>query len=190
MYKKSLIYVAIVLVVLFVGIKGFLSKSKKQANHEYISTVIYELNDSESGTGNEVGTVSIHDLDGKGVVIKVDSENMVPGEHGFHLHETNVLTPMSKDDGTIVLGGMSGGHWDPDNTGKHLGPNGNGHRGDLPFIIIDKDGKVNAEITNTRLLLNDFKGRALMIHVNTDNYTDTPPLGGSGSRMYAAPFSK
>ncbi|SFB74798.1 superoxide dismutase, Cu-Zn family [Brevinema andersonii] len=150
-----------------------------------LTAPIYQL--TKTGTGQKVGSITVSQA-GKEIAIKIVASNLPPGYHGFHLHETNTLTPSEKD-GKIVVGGNAGGHWDPDNTGFHGGPDGNGHRGDLPQLEVNPDGSVSQTIKNKKITLNDIKGRSLMIHAHPDNFSDHPePLGGSGARLYAAPF--
>jgi len=74
----------------------------------------------------------------------------------------------------------AGGHYDPANTGKHLGPQGEDHKGDMPVLSVDASGKA----TKPHLTVTDVKGRAIMIHSGGDNYSDQPaPLGGGGARI-------
>ncbi|MDE4951092.1 superoxide dismutase family protein, partial [Francisella tularensis subsp. holarctica] len=48
--------------------------------------------------------------------------------HVMHIH----INPSCEDNGIA-----SGGHWDQDNTQKHLGPyNDHGHEGDLPVLVV------------------------------------------------------
>lgn len=78
----------------------------------------------------------------------------------------------------------AGGHYDPDKTGKHLGPEGGGHKGDLPKITARADGSVKEVMYIKGLNAADFKDRSLMIHAGGDNYSDDPaPLGGGGARI-------
>ena len=35
----------------------------------------------------------------------------------------------------------AGGHLDPQHSGKHEGPDGMGHLGDLPVLVVNNDGK-------------------------------------------------
>jgi Cu-Zn family superoxide dismutase len=79
----------------------------------------------------------------------------------------------------------AGGHFDPADTGKHLGPNGDGHKGDMPVLIIDTSGKATKPIIIVpHLTLADAKGHSIMIHAGGDNYSDQPePLGGGGARI-------
>ncbi len=82
-----------------------------------------------------------------------------------------------------MLPWLQGGHYDPKNSGRHEGPYGKGHLGDLPKLIADEKGDVTMSVTAPRLKLKDLKGRTLIIHAGGDNYSDNPPMGGGGSRI-------
>jgi len=87
-------------------------------------------------------------------------------------------------DGKAVPALAAGGHYDPASTGKHEGPYGNGHLGDLPALYVAADGKATLPVLAPRLKVSDIKGRSLMIHAGGDNYSDAPALlGGSGARV-------
>ena len=78
----------------------------------------------------------------------------------------------------------AGGHYDPANTGKHLGPYAQGHLGDLPALYVDADGTATTPVLAPRLKLEDLAGRSIMIHAGGDNYSDSPKsLGGGGARV-------
>ena len=86
-------------------------------------------------------------------------------------------------DGVMVAGLAAKGHWDPDETNTHLGPFGNGHRGDLSRLVVDVDGNTTTTVVAPRLSVADLRGRALIVHAGGDTYSDTPPLGGGGARI-------
>ena len=79
----------------------------------------------------------------------------------------------------------AGGHFDPDATKKHLGPDAmGGHKGDLPVLKVAANGTAKASLLAPHLKLADVSGHALMIHAGGDNYSDLPkPLGGGGARI-------
>ena len=80
-----------------------------------------------------------------------------------------------------AAGMAAGGHYDPANTGKHLGPQGEGH---MPVLTVDASGKATKAVTAPHLTVADVKGRSIMIHSGGDNYSDQPaPLGGGGARI-------
>lgn len=138
---------------------------------------------SDDGIGASIGSIRAVDT-ADGVRFEPALSGLPPGEHGFHLHEHGDCGPQVKDD-RCVAGLAAGGHWDPDGTGKHLGPWGEGHRGDLPVLVVGADGRATTPTPPApRLRVADLYGRALVIHAGGDNYADVPePLGGGGARI-------
>lgn len=135
------------------------------------------------GVGESVGTVKI-ETNEYGLVFRPELSGLEPGAHGFHIHAKGSCQPEEKD-GEKVAAGAAGGHWDPNNAGKHGEPWGDGHMGDLPALIVENDGKATQPVLAPRLKsLGDIKGLALMIHKGGDNHSDHPqPLGGGGARV-------
>jgi len=135
-----------------------------------------------NGVGARMGAVRVEDS-AKGLLFDVELKGIPPGEHGFHVHEHADCGPKAQD-GKMTAAGAAGGHYDPKKTGRHAGPTGAGHLGDLPAIKADSEGRVNAHVVAPRLKMSDLKGRSLMVHVGGDNYADGPkPLGGGGARI-------
>lgn len=143
---------------------------------------------TDKGIGVELGKVTLKESKRGTLLLDLDFQNILPdGTHGFHVHENGDCGPAMKD-GKMVAGLAAGGHYDPAKTGKHLGPSGDGHLGDLPaiYVEIDEDGfkPVNHTLTAPRLKMADILGRSLVIHADGDNYRDDPlPLGGGGARV-------
>jgi superoxide dismutase, Cu-Zn family len=138
---------------------------------------------SAEGIGDEIGTIQLADS-ADGLVIETDLSNLPPGAHGFHLHTHGSCEPAHDDQGQMAAAMGAAGHYDPDNTGKHAGPEGDGHKGDLPVLEVAADGTAQVTLTAPRLAVADARGRALMIHAGGDNYSDEPkPLGGGGARI-------
>lgn len=138
---------------------------------------------SSDGIGKKIGTVKAEDSE-KGLMLKVNVKSIPPGEHGFHVHQHPSGEPSARPDGKIGAALSAGGHYDPDNTGKHSGPYADGHKGDLPFLTANKKGRINETVIAPRLAVADLKGRSIMIHAGGDNYSDEPlPLGGGGARI-------
>ncbi|SBV92989.1 superoxide dismutase, Cu, Zn [uncultured delta proteobacterium] len=129
-----------------------------------------------------IGTVVFTDTN-SGLAIKTDLNGLPPGAHGFHIHEKGSCEPAEKD-GKMTPAGAAGGHYDPQKTGKHLGPGGGGHAGDLPALIVAPDGTAKETMDIGGLTTTDIKGRAIMVHAGGDNYSDMPvELGGGGARL-------
>jgi len=50
--------------------------------------------------------------------------------------------------------------------------------------VADAAGRANTPVQAARLGMEELAGRALMVHVGGDNYSDSPdPLGGGGARF-------
>ena len=135
------------------------------------------------GVGSPAGTVSFEDTKW-GLLITPDLSGLPAGVHGFHIHEKAACGP-AEHEGKQAAGFAAGGHLDPKKTGKHLGPYASdGHRGDLPPLLVDSGGKATLPVLAPRLHVKDVKGHSIMIHEGGDNYSDQPkPLGGGAGRI-------
>lgn len=124
---------------------------------------------------NSLGVISVVETP-YGLLFLPQLKGLVPGVHGFHIHQNS-----SCDE----HGMAAGGHYDPGKTGKHRGPYDNsGHLGDLPALYVNADGSVTVPVLAPRLKsVAEIKHHALMIHEGGDTYTDAPNLGGGGARM-------
>ncbi|MGB8432837.1 MAG: superoxide dismutase [Cu-Zn] SodC [Burkholderiales bacterium] len=146
------------------------------ANADEVIVTINKIDGN--GVGAAIGTVTLSDGP-DGLVLKPDLKELAPGEHGFHVHGNPDCGAANN-----AAGMAAGGHHDPAKAGKHLGPKGSGHLGDLPALMVAADGSATQSMTAARLKVADVKGRSLMIHAGGDNYSDEPkPLGGGGARV-------
>lgn len=138
---------------------------------------------SADGAPQPVGSVTISES-AYGLIFTPDLKSLPMGVHGFHIHENGSCEAGVKD-GVKVAALAAGGHFDPEKTGKHLGPYADGHLGDLPALYVNMDGTSNNPVLAPRLKsLAQIKGHALMIHAGGDNHSDMPkPLGGGGERV-------
>ncbi|NWA04177.1 superoxide dismutase family protein [Pseudomonas gingeri] len=130
-----------------------------------------------------IGSVTISETE-YGLLFTPNLKGLPAGIHGFHVHENGSCEAGVKD-GVKVAGLAAGGHFDPEKSGKHLGPYGKGHLGDLPALYVTADGIANYPVLAPRLQkISQIKGHALMFHEGGDNHMDMPmPLGGGGARM-------
>lgn len=129
---------------------------------------------ADSGQGKAIGDILLENALG-GVLLTPNLHDLPPGVHGFHIHEK----PNCGDNGDAA-----GSHLDPAHTSQHEGPYKRGHLGDLPVLIVDKDGHATLPMLAPRFKLSDIKNHALMIHAGGDNYADQPEkLGGGGARI-------
>ena len=135
-------------------------------------SVVVEI--SETASGASIGSIRVEQT-ANGARFMPDLTGLTPGEHGFHIH-MNPSCGMAGQD--------AGGHYDPENTGRHEGPNGNGHLGDLPTLSVNPSGAATTPVVAPRVEVHDLDGRSLVIHAGGDNYSDTPAaLGGGGARV-------
>jgi Cu-Zn family superoxide dismutase len=135
-----------------------------------------------AGVGKTIGTITVSSS-ASGTILTPNLSGLTPGLHGFHVHQKPDCGPGEKG-GAMVPGLAAGGHYDPTGSGRHEGPYGNGHLGDLPALYVNEKGEATHPVLAPRIKVSDFKGRSLMIHAGCDNYSDHPKkLGGGGPRM-------
>lgn len=134
-------------------------------------------------SGKNVGSIMVDDSQ-YGAVFTPSLTGIPAGMHGFHIHENASCDPKIIAE-KKVIGGAAGGHFDPKKTGKHGFPwTNDNHLGDLPALSISAEGKGTYPVLAPRIKLADLQGRAVMIHVGGDNYSDHPhQLGGGGARL-------
>jgi superoxide dismutase, Cu-Zn family len=136
-----------------------------------------ELKDKD---GRVIGTALLQERSG-GVLVRVEAKGLTPGLHAVHVHS------VGKCEGPAFA--SAGGHFNP--TGKKHGlrsPEG-AHAGDLPNMLIEKDGAGRFEtmtdsftLSAGPLTLFDNDGSALVIHAAGDDEV-TDPTGNSGDRV-------
>jgi Cu-Zn family superoxide dismutase len=137
---------------------------------------------STTGVGTEIGTLTLRDTSG-GLAITANLADLEPGSHGFHVHQNPNCAPAGKD-GKMQAGETAGPHFDPEKTGKHLGPAKPGHKGDMPLLTVAEDGTATGTVVVPRLKVADVQRRSIIIHAGGDNFSDKPkPNGGSGNRV-------
>src|ERR1700739_4541524 len=111
------------------------------ASAAYAASAAMTMNTIDAtGVGKEIGTLVLSDTQ-TGLQITPQLVGLPPGDHGFHAHVNPNCGPGPGPNGQPAAGMAAGGHYDPANTGKHLGPYGEGHKGDLPALTVDTDGR-------------------------------------------------
>ncbi|MBI3507178.1 MAG: superoxide dismutase family protein [Proteobacteria bacterium] len=138
--------------------------------------------------GREIGSVAL--VEGpRGVVVNVQVREggLAPGRKGIHIHSVGTCA-----DG--AAGFVA--------SGAHLGApgllhgllNSTGDYGDLPNLIVGRDGSVEVEMFSNlisiggasgRGTLLDADGAALVVHQNPDDHA-SQPIGGAGPRLACA----
>jgi superoxide dismutase, Cu-Zn family len=136
-----------------------------------------------AGPGAEVGSVTIMDSP-QGARIVLDLHGLPPGQRGMHVHQEGSCAASKGPDGKLVPAGAAGPHFDPARTGRHMGPEGHGHLGDLPRVEVAADGAARATMTAPRIKdVSPLQGKALILHAGGDTYAEPPPNGGGGPRL-------
>ena len=134
----------------------------------------------KNADGKEIGKATLSSTKG-GVKVQVAAADLPPGKHGIHLHSAAKCDPPDFK--------SAGGHFNP--TEKHHGlhnPQGP-HAGDLPNLVVGKNGKAKATFTAKGATLGDGTGSlfggdgtAIVIHADPDD-EKTDPAGNSGARI-------
>jgi superoxide dismutase, Cu-Zn family len=142
-----------------------------------------ELKDQK---GKVVGTVLLLDTP-HGLLLRGALTGLPPGTHAIHFHETGKCEPPFKS---------SGGHFNPGKKNHGMLDPAGLHAGDLPNLVIPKNGKLEFELFAEDLTLADgpntvldADGTALVIHAKADDYK-TQPAGDAGDRIACGVITK
>lgn len=91
-----------------------------------------DISNTVKNEAKKIGTITFKNSQYGGLMIIPNLHGLPVGMHGMHLHAMPSCDHEGKD---------AGDHYDPNHTGKHLGPyNSNGHLGDLPTLYVDAKG--------------------------------------------------
>jgi len=114
---------------------------------------------------------------GTSVDVHVTATGLQPGSiHGFHVHDVGNCASADF---------MSAGdHFNP--THRPHGPQDHPHHaGDMPSLLADPSGKIDARFTLEGVTLggaDGFVGHAVVLHASADDF-DAQPSGNSGARI-------
>ncbi|MBV2130933.1 superoxide dismutase family protein [Arsukibacterium indicum] len=154
-------------------------RSPADADTDSNTLIVYMNRVTPDEVGAGAGTITVRQTS-DGLVFKPNLMGLNTGMHGFHIHQNPSCEPEMKD-GKRVAAAAAGGHYDPTNAGHHAGPDGDGHKGDLPMIEVDSTG-AQLEVTINGLTLSDLQNRSLVVHERRDDYS-SDPAGDSGARI-------
>ena len=133
-----------------------------------------------SSSGNNVSGTVVFVEEGRKVFVIAEVTGLKPGPHGFHVHE--------KGDCSAADFSSAGGHFNPRGRKHGLKSPDGPHAGDLPNMLVTKDGSGRFEAKTDAFTLKsgaasifDSDGSALVIHAGVDDYM-TDPTGNAGDR--------
>jgi Cu-Zn family superoxide dismutase len=112
-----------------------------------------------------------------GVRVVGDLTGLVPGRHGFHIHE---FGDCSADDGS-----SAGGHFNPANMPHSMPSSDKRHAGDMGNIEAGGDGKAHIDYVDAVMSLSgehSIVGHAVIVHEKEDDLK-TQPTGNAGARV-------
>lgn len=120
--------------------------------------------------GGSAGSASLTETEG-GLEVRARVRGLEPDFHGFHVHEAGVCDPDAREDGERAPFSSAMGHL----AGE--GADHGAHAGDLPTLLVRKDGTAILTAVTDRLRLADVRdqdGSALMVHAMRDNQANIP----------------
>jgi superoxide dismutase, Cu-Zn family len=173
---NSRIYKLLVPVFLFAA--GAYATDDTQAE---LQVQIYAVDND--GAKESIGFIDIRPEGNKGLEFRPNLKGLVPGIHGFHIHENSECGPTVVD-GEITPAGGAGEHLDPHSDRAHAAPWQEGHLGDLPALYVTEEGIAAHPVFKPGITLDDIRNHALVIHESGDTYTSEPDSsGGGGARV-------
>ncbi len=166
-------------------------KKMQEDKIKVVQVEMYSLTtEKKDGMGEKIGDVWLY-MTPTGMAFYPILEGLPYGDHGMHIHEFPKLGPGKTKSGMMAPGLQAGGHYDPMQTGMHLGPyNDKGHFGDLPKIFVDEDGVITGVVAPRVKDFTEIDNKALIIHLYGDNYSDSPKALGGGARRIAGGIIK
>ncbi len=130
-------------------------------------------------SGSEVSGTATFTQTGQNVMVRIEVENVSPGEHGVHIHQYG---DCSAPDGT-----SAGGHWNPTNVAHGKWSEGEFHLGDIGNIMVGEDGTGSIELVTDLWEIGtgtdvDVVGKGIIVHTGPDDFV-SQPSGNAGARI-------
>ncbi len=132
-----------------------------------------------ASSGSEVSGTATFTQTGQNVMLRIEVENVSPGEHGVHIHEYG--------DCSAPNGTSAGGHWNPTNVAHGKWGEGEFHLGDIGNIMVGEDGTGSIELATDLWEIGtgsdiDVVGKSIIVHADPDDFI-SQPSGNAGARI-------
>ncbi len=163
--------------------EGMHAPAAQQQDLPVDATASAEMKDAQ---GTTVGNIQLRQAP-NGVVLRIELQNVTPGERAFHIHEVGQCEPPFQ---------TAGGHFNPlrHQHGIH-NPEGK-HAGDLPNLHVPESGNLTVEVFTDSVNLGsgagsvfDADGSSIIIHEGVDDYR-SDPTGNAGGRYACGVIKK
>ncbi len=130
-------------------------------------------------SGSGVSGTAIFTQIGQKVMVRIEVENISPGEHGVHIHEYG--------DCSAPDGKSAGGHWNPTNVAHGKWGEVEFHLGDIGNIMVGEDGTGSMELVTDLWEIGtgsdvDVVGKSIIVHADPDDFV-SQPSGNAGARI-------
>ncbi|QPB20787.1 MULTISPECIES: superoxide dismutase family protein [Rhizobium] len=130
--------------------------------------------------GKENGRATLTAAASGGVLIELEVSGLPSNRWvGFHVHEVGKCDPATHHE-------SAGKHFNPTEAEHGILTAKGPHAGDMPNQFVDQHGVLRAQVFNGMATLDGkedgVRGRALMIHANSDDYR-SQPAGDAGARL-------
>lgn len=132
------------------------------------------------GKGKESGRATLTAAANGGVMFEVEVSGLPANKWvAFHVHETGKCDAATHHE-------SAGKHFNPTDAEHGFLAAKGPHAGDMPNQYVGQDGILRAQVFDSMVTLDGKKdgirGRALMIHANSDDYR-SQPSGDAGERL-------
>lgn len=130
--------------------------------------------------GKEAGRATLTSAANGGVFIEVEVSGLPANKWvAFHIHETGKCDVATHHE-------SAGGHFNPTKAEHGFLAAKGPHAGDMPNQYVGEDGVMRAQVFDSVVTLDGktdgIRGRALMVHANSDDYL-SQPSGDAGDRL-------
>ena len=128
------------------------------------SLVVEVFSVSPEGSGETVGKVYIHPLDGGGIHVQPALHDLPRGQLVLQVHELPSCAA-GEQDGKLVAALAAGSAYHPQPTGDD--------NSDLPLLVVDDYGIADLPVETLRFNLKDLHGRSLVVHAGDESGADS-----------------